>query len=319
MDTSRGRTLTVSTSIIIVNFNGGSQLRACLESLYEFTSDFELIVVDNGSIDGSVEVASKDFPKAILIKNSKNLGFARANNIGIRRAQGQWIVLLNPDTKVTKNWLVALLQLARSSDDIGIVTPKLIRMDGKTIDSTGHRFDFETGYTLDRGSGEPDHGQYEEVEELASCCFACAAIRREVLQHIGLLDEKMILYFEDVDCSIRTRVAGWRVLYCPMSVVFHARGGVSPRSASPMQRRAIAYRLRIILKCYSASNVIRYGSLRVCRDLVATIAGIRNRDIQYSLSYLRSPIWNLSNPPVRERRLVQMTRKVSDDVLKLLR
>jgi GT2 family glycosyltransferase len=286
-----------------------------VESVFRSTHDFELIVVDNGSSDGSDTLIAQRFPKVNIVKNRENLGFAKASNIGIRIAVAPWIVLLNPDTRVTTDWLDNLVKSADSADRVGIVTPKLLRPDGRTIDSTGLLFDFKTGCSRDRGSGETDMGQYDNQEQVPSCCFACAAIKREVLEGIGLLDEKMILYFEDLDYCLRARVAGWNVLYSPKSVVFHERGGVTPRSANRPQKWAVAYRLRIMLKCYGIRNAIKYGILRMIHDFISSLAGIKNKDREYFLGYLRSPIWNLLNLPILEREIVQSTRKVSDEDL----
>jgi GT2 family glycosyltransferase len=299
-------------SIIIVNYNGGDLILKCLESVFQHTSNFELILVDNGSTDGSSRTASDHFPRIILLVNEGNLGFATANNLGVSKARGEWIVLLNPDTIVTHSWLETMVKSAESSTEVGIVTPKLLRPDGRTIDSTGHVFNFRTGYSSDRGNGEPDVGQYDDEEEVPSCCFACAAIRRSVFDRIGSLDEKMILYFEDVDYCIRTRIAGWKVLYCPRSVVLHVRGGVSPKKSTPWGKRAVAYRLRIMLKCYSARSVLKYATMRIVRDFVSMAAGIKNNDTDYFLTYFRSPTWNLMNLPCYERGLVQSTRMVPD-------
>jgi GT2 family glycosyltransferase len=307
--------MSVESSIVIVNYNGGSKLERCVESVFRSTRNFELIVVDNGSNDESDSLIAQRFPKVNVVKNRENLGFAKASNIGIRRAIARWIVLLNPDTRVTSSWLDNLLKSADSANAIGIVTPKLLRPDGQTIDSTGLLFDFKTGRSRDRGSGEVDMGQYDHQEQVPSCCFACAAIRREVFEGTGLLDEKMVLYFEDLDYCIRARVAGWNVLYNPNSVVFHERGGVTPRSATRAQKWAVAYRLRIMMKCYGTKNAIKFGVLRIIRDLVSSLAGVKNGDPEYFFGYLRSPLWNLLNLPVHEREVVQSTRKVSDEAL----
>jgi GT2 family glycosyltransferase len=306
-------------SIIVVNYNGGELVLKCIESVLQNTSDFELILVDNNSSDNSALLATSRFPQIALVKNEENLGFAKANNIGVRRARGNWIVLLNPDTVVTRDWLDSLVRCAGSSAEVGVVTPKLLRLDGRTVDSTGHVFDFRTGYSSDRGNGETDVGQYDDVEEVPSCCFACAAIKREVFDHIGFLDEKMILYFEDVDYCIRARIAGWKVLYCPNSVVLHVRSGVSPKKSTQWGKRAVAYRLRIMLKCYSASNAIKYGVMRILRDFLSMAAGIKNNDTGYFLTYFRSPTWNLLNLPYSERKQVQSTRRVPDDALVIMR
>jgi len=281
--------------------------------VFSHTSNFELILVDNASSDGSFQTAIKLFPRISSIRNASNLGFAKANNLGIRASRGEWIVLLNPDTRVTNGWLEALTTCAGSRKNIGIVTPKLLRKDEKTIDSTGHSFDFRTALTGDRGAGEFDGGQYEDAEVIPSCSFACALIARQLFDEVGLLDERMIIYYEDLDLCLRGRIAGWRVLYCPQSVVYHSRGGLTPASFTLVQRKAVAYRLRIMLKCYDRKNAIMLGAARVIRDAVSSVAGIKNNDSAYAYGYFRSPFWNLLNLPIRERILAQYRRRVSDE------
>ncbi len=301
-----------SFSIIVVNYNGGLLVEGCIKSVLRYTSDFELILVDNGSTDGSDQTVAKLYPKAIIRKNVRNLGFAQANNIGIRIASAARIVLLNPDTVVTAKWMENLSSCAGSSDEIAIVTPKLLRPDGVTFDELGHRFEFKTGYTRPIGTGETDRGQCDIEREITSCSFACVLIKKEVFEEVGNLDDKMRLYFEDVDFCIRARIAGWKVVYCPNSLVYHVRGGLTTKRSEGLRRNAIAYRLRIMLKCYSTRNAMTYGTARIVRDLVSVLAGIKNRDLQYSLSYLRSPFWNLANLPIRERKRVQTSRKIAD-------
>jgi GT2 family glycosyltransferase len=300
-------------SIIVVNHDGGSLLVECLNSVFRHTDNFELILVDNASSDGSFENAVKLFPRVTPVKNEANLGFAKANNVGIQVSQGEWIVLLNPDTTVTEGWLEALAACTREGKNVGIVTPKLLRKDKKTIDSAGQSFDFMTAITKDRGAGEFDQGQYEEMQDISSCSFACALIARRFFDEIGFLDERMIIYYEDVDLCLRGRIAGWRVLYCPRSVVYHSRGGLTPISFITTQRQAVAYRLRIILKCYDRRNAMLIGAARVVRDVISTVAGIKNNDSAYSYGYIRSPFWNLFHLPVKERILAQSRRRVSDE------
>jgi GT2 family glycosyltransferase len=301
-------------SIIVVNFNGGTLIMKCLESVFQHTSDFELILVDNDSTDQSAQEAIRRFPQITLLENDRNMGFAAANNVGIRRSRASWIVLLNPDTIVTSNWLVDLEKCA-TSPGIGIVGPKLMRLDRRTIDSAGLVFNFRTGLSYDRGSGETDMGQFDAVEVVPCLSFATAIIKREVIQMIGLLDEKMVLYFDDIDYCVRARIAGWKALYCPDSVVLHARGGVTHRSSTRAQRQAVAFRLRIMVKCYGPQNAVKYGFLRIARDFISAVAGLKNSDFEYFRGYVRSPFWNLLNIPIAERRLVQSTRKVPDHVL----
>lgn len=306
-----------SYSIIVVNYNGGSLIAKCIESVVRFTDDFELILVDNGSTDGSDLAIAASHPKIVILKNRSNIGFSRASNMGILHARGPWIILLNPDTTVTPDWLGNLSECMKSSPRHGIATPKLMRPDGTIMDEAGLNFDFSTGYTRGRGAGEVDNGQFNGRREIPSCSFACAMIRRDVFKEIGLLDEKMFLYYEDVDFCLRARIAGWKVIYCSESLVYHTRGGLTPRS-SVFRRNAIAYRLRIMLKCYDFHNVLKYGAARIFRDVVAMAAGIKNNDLDYFLSYLRSPFWNIINLPIQERRTVQSKRRVYDSEIAAL-
>lgn len=300
-------------SIVVVNYNGGSKVVDCLESVFKNSESFELLFVDNGSTDGSDRIVAREFPTIRLTKNTTNLGFAKANNIGIMQANGDWIVLLNPDTLVTERWLEGLAKCAQIEAGIGIATPKLLRFDRKTIDSTGHIFEFKSAQARDRGSGEEDTGQYDRTEEILSCCFAAVLIKREVIRQIGMLDEKMVLYYEDVDYCLRARIQGWKIIYCPESVVLHARGGVTTSKSAGMQRRAVAYPLRIILKCYSKGNALRYGREKFSKYLVSMVAGAKNRDLQYFLTYLRAVYWNAFNLPVHARQKVQRERRAKDD------
>jgi GT2 family glycosyltransferase len=301
-------------SIIIVNFNGGALLARCLESVFQHTTDFELILIDNNSKDQSSEEAMVRFPSIILVKNERNVGFAKANNVGIVKAKGNWKVLLNPDTIVTGYWLDRLTE-CEASPKLGLVSPKLVRLDKRTIDSAGLMFDPRSGLSFDRGAGEADEEQFNRAELVPCCSFACVAIKREVIEKVGLLDERMVLYFDDIDYCIRARIAGWEVWYCPKSVVLHSRGGVTPRSSTRLQRWAVAYRLRIMLKSYDLHNAIKYGLARVISDMMSAVAGIKNNDPEYFLGYVRSPFWNLLNLPIRERRVAQLAREATDDVL----
>ena len=301
-------------SIIIVNYNGGKLLLNCIKSVLHNTKHFELILVDNNSTDGSGELAVQLLPTAKLIRNRSNIGFSRANNIGVRVAKGEWIVLLNPDTIVTQGWIDKLTECATGTG-AGIVGPKLLRFDRQTIDSAGHVFLFRSGDSFDRGAGVKDLGQYDKEKLVPSICFAAAVIRRSVFGSVGFLDEKMALYFEDVDYCLRAVVAGWEVAYCPRSLVYHMKGGVSPSRLSPLQRRAIAYPLRIILKSYSRKNMLRVASRRMTRELMSVAAGIKNRDVQYVSLYLYSLVWNLTNFPLLERLRVQSARRTDESHL----
>ncbi len=309
--------LRVESSIIVVNHNGGALVEQCVYSVFRNSSNFELILVDNNSTDGSRLRVAERFPEVTVVKNEKNIGFAGANNIGIMVSSGRYVVLLNSDTIVTSMWLERLVARAEQSPDIGMVTPKLLRPGNPPIiDSTGHLYQYQTGLAADRGYEQPDLCQYDQSTELPSCCFACALVKREIFRQVGMLDEKMFFGFEDVDFGIRTRIAGWRVVYCPESLVYHYRGGsTSGRHRRHVARRMSAYPLRILLKNYETKNMLLYGGREFLVDILRIIAGLKNRDWNYCGTYATIILWNLANLPLKERLSTQRLRMIPDSLL----
>jgi len=215
-------------SIIIVNWNGREYLDECLSSIYDQTySNFEVIVVDNGSTDGSAEVLGEKFPFVNLIQNEKNLGFAEGNNIGIKKAfedqEVKYIATLNNDTLVESNWLKELVSAPERDKQIGSCQSKMLRYsDRSIIDSTGIKL-LANGTVSDRGGGEKDDGQYDKLEEVFGACAGAALYRREMLNDIGLFPSHYFASFEDVDLAWRARYAGWKCVYVPSAVVYHFR------------------------------------------------------------------------------------------------
>ena len=308
----------VKASIVIVNFNGKRFLGSCLSSIHDsgrIFDDFEVTLVDNGSTDGSIEYVKKNFPGVRLIWNEKNLGFAEGNDIGIVASRGDHVVLLNSDTVVTPTWLVELIKTAESDANVGITGPKTLRFDRRTLDTTGHVLHHKIGEAENRGSGEIDYGQYDEETDVLGVQFSCVLIKREVIDSIGLLDDKMFLYLEDVDYCVRARLSGWRVVYCPSSVIYHFAGGsTSAKRSWNTRKHGFANRLRVILKNYSALNMLKWGSFGFVLCWVAMLASIKNRT-QDCLGYFYAFWWNLLNLPVKERIEVQRKRVMSDDMI----
>jgi GT2 family glycosyltransferase len=301
-------------SIIIVNYNGRSLLADCVQSVRRYTSSYEIIVVDNASRDDSVDMVEPG-PDLRVIRLAKNTGFASASNIGIKASKSRNIVFLNSDTIVAPSWLDKLISVTKRYQKVGIVNPKLVRPGGRpwTLDSTGHVYFYGAGLVYSRGHNEPDSGQFDKFAELISCGFACVLIKREVFEQVGLLDERMLFYYEDVDFGIRARIAGWRILYCPESVVYHVGAGSTHENTKRiLEVRSRAYALRVILKNYEAKAMILYGGRWILLDFLRVIAGIKNRDWQYAASYAHSFAWNAIHPAIGERVIVQRTRKLRD-------
>ena len=212
-------------SVIVLNYNGKGFLNSCLSSLASQTySDFEVIVVDNGSRDGSPEYVKENYPWVRLAKNDENLGFAGGTNVGIRAAKGKFIITLNNDSMADRRFIEELIK-PMADPEVGVCAAKMLFPDGR-INSAGICIS-RSGAAWDRGMFEPDRGQYEFVEEVFGACAGAALYRREMLDEIGLFDEDFFLYLEDVDLAFRARLAGWKCLYVPGARVIHHHGGTA--------------------------------------------------------------------------------------------
>jgi GT2 family glycosyltransferase len=216
-------------SVIVVNWNGQYVLAGCLKSLAAQTfADFEVIVVDNGSTDGSIALLDS-FPLPLrLIRNTENKGFCGANNQGIDSARGKFIALLNNDAEADPGWLSALVDAAeqRGGPACGMVASKILLFDDRTrIDKVGHLI-YPDGQNRGRGSGEIDAGQYDELGETLWPDGCAALYSAEMLRQIGGFDEDFFAYADDAELGLRGRIAGWRAVYAPQAVVYH-RGGTT--------------------------------------------------------------------------------------------
>jgi GT2 family glycosyltransferase len=212
-------------SVVILNFNGKRYLDECLSALARQTyRDFEVIVVDNGSTDESVEHLKTNFPWARIIRNEKNLGFAGGTNSGIRNASGDYILTLNNDTRVEEQFIEHII-MPMFEKDVGMCASKMLFPDGR-INSTGICVS-RSGAAWDRGMFEPDEGNYDQLEEIFGPCAGAALYRKAMLEEIGLFDEDFFLYMEDVDLAFRGRLAGWKCVYVPKAVVYHHHGGTA--------------------------------------------------------------------------------------------
>jgi GT2 family glycosyltransferase len=216
-------------SVIVVNWNRRELLRACLESLArQAGTEFETILVDNGSTDGSLELAEREFagrPELglLVVANRENRGFCAANNQGIARARGRFIALLNNDAEAEAGWLAALRDALAGSPDVGMAASKiLVWEDPARIDKAGHLI-YPDGQNRGRGSGEKDLGQYDALEEVLWPDGCAAMYKRAMLDQIGGFDEDFFAYGDDAELGLRGRIAGWRCLYVPAAVVRHHR------------------------------------------------------------------------------------------------
>lgn len=223
-------------SVIIVSWNVRNELVQCLKSLYENKppDEFEIIVVDNASIDGTVDTLKRDFQSVRVIVNKENEGFAAANNQAIRVAKGEYILLLNPDTIVHSQSLDNLIRILDENPVVGACGPSFLKHDGAYLTSIlGAPPTFRStlyGTTIFRSLGifrrhykklkarDFDHSQQTEVDALSG---AGVMVRKSVFEEIGLLDSRFFMYHEDVDLFLRIKKAGWKMLYVPSATITH--------------------------------------------------------------------------------------------------
>ena len=202
------------SSIIVVNWNGKRFREGCLSALLAQTySPYEIILVDNGSRDGSVDFVAERFPEVRIIENGENLGFAAGNNVAIRVARGDYIVTLNNDTRAELDCLEELVKVVETDPKIGMCASKMLFCyHTGVLNSTGISLDV-AGIAWDRRGGERDDGLEREPLEIFGPCVGAALYRREMLDEVGLFDEDFFAYHEDVGLAWRARSRGWRCMH----------------------------------------------------------------------------------------------------------
>lgn len=223
-----------SVSVHIVNWNGGTDIVRCLESVYAQTYHGirEIVVVDNGSTDGSLLIIEKKFPRIKLIRNDFNLGFCKAHNQAIRISEADFVLLLNFDVFLEPGFTSEMLQAVTADERIGMVSGKLYRNEGgggtQTLDSTG--FAMRHYFSTPRGEGMEDSGQFDDIAHrtIFGPCGAAPLYRRAMLEDIRCggeyFDEDFVNYVEDVDLAWRAQLRGWKAVYAPPAVAYHERG-----------------------------------------------------------------------------------------------
>ena len=268
-------------TIVIPNWNGQHLLGRCLTALHAQTwRDFEVIVVDNGSTDGSVAYLRKHFPEVRLIANAENRGFAAATNQGIRATQSQHVATLNNDTEADPGWLAALVAGMKRAPDVGMCASTMLFADRPgVINSAGIAID-RAGIAWDRRGGEPDDPAAITPEEVFGPCAGAALYRREMLDAVGLFDEDFVAYMEDVDLAWRARAAGWRCLYIPQARVLHHHSATG-KEGSPFKSFHLGRnKVWLLAKNYPARELWHHVPLAVLYDVAAVFyALLARRDL----------------------------------------
>lgn len=273
-------------SIIIVSWNVRKELLDCLNSIKENPPSFEyeVIIVDNASTDGTSEALQENFPQTRLIVNSKNAGFAAANNIGIKKSRGEYILLLNPDTIVLPHSLDILINFMDTNKDVGVCGAKLLNTDGSSQESirgiptfrsalhrhTAFKYLYIFGGMYKKWAMKDN--EYDRQMDVDQVMGAALMTRKSILEQVGPMDEQFFMYYEEVDLCYRIKKAGWRVVYVPESKITHIGGCSSGQIPAGKRIMALTSLMKFFKKYrgpYSAALfVCIFKPALIIRDLI---------------------------------------------------
>ena len=314
---SHGASNHPGVAIIILNYNGLRWLQACLSSVLKTDyPNYETVLIDNGSSDGSIEYVRREYGSVRIVSNSTNLGFAEAYNRVVDQVDAEYILLLNNDTEVLNpSWLTHLVEAASEGGDVGAVTTKLVSMrDRRVLDSVGGAgIPYWRGF-FDVGRGETDIGQYAKGFEPFAYCGGAALIRKSAFVDAGKFDSKFFAQYDDADLSWRLRLRGWRIAYAPEAEVAHYRGGtagggvITPLILYYCNRNF----LRAIIK--NCGSSISWAVRRYLLYTFLIASAFLILEPPKSVMLLKGIVWNLRNlrSTCTARHNVQSKRKVSE-------
>ena len=303
------------TTVVIPNYNGDRFLQACLRALeLQTCAPTEIIVVDNGSDDHSVDLVRTAFPAVRLIQQGRNTGFAAAVNAGIRASDCALVATLNNDTVVEPGWLQNLATALHADARAGMAASKMLFVEPRgTINSAGICVD-RAGIAWDRLGGQPDATAGRESKYVFGACAGAALYRRTMLDEIGIFDQDFFAYLEDVDLAWRAQLAGWRAVYVPEARVTHWHSATAIEG-SPFKSRLLGRnKVGLVAKNYPAPHLWAYLPLIAAYDGAAVVyAALARRD----LFAARGRLDGLRGLPaaLRKRRQVQALRRVSPSAL----
>lgn len=304
-------------SIIILNWNGKDLIRECLDSLQKQVFRASVIVVDNGSKDGSMEIIESEYPEIKLIKKSKNHGFAGGMNIGINEAinnNADAIALLNNDANPDKNWLNELQKVLFSNKNIGAVTPKILNQNGKLIDSTGDLYSI-WGLTIAGQRDEPATKAKDKQENVFGASAGASLYRSEALKDVGFFDDRFFAYYEDTDLSFRLRLKGWRIIYTPKATVNHATGSTSSKISGFTTYQTMKNLPMLFWKNTPARLLPKMLPRFLLAYSLILINSLFKNDRR--LPALKGFLVSIKNTPhtFNQRRKIQKSKKVSSDYI----
>lgn len=289
-------------SIVVLNFNGKDYLPNCIDSVLKNKyPNFELILVDNASTDGSIQPIRDLYgsdPRIEIVESRENLGFSGGNNLGFEHSRGEYIVFLNNDTRVEADWLLHLVEALENDSTIGIAQSLIYSMDGKTIQSAGWIF---SDYLIKKYVLYPDKPPDLKLKPVFDVSFVCGAtmiVRREILDDMGAFEPKVPFFYDDTLLTLKTRLRGKRAVTVTASKMYHASG-----ATNVWKTYFTTYNL------HKANNILIFDVFQKSTDLIKaavcntanatsnTFFNIRNQDIAATAGNINAFIWTIRNFP----------------------
>jgi len=258
-------------SVVVAVYNGSSVIERCLESLLaqECREGLEIIVVDNGSSDGTAGIVRRRFPSVTLLESGGNLGAAAARNLGISASRGDWVFTFDCDTAAGKGFFSAVECLIGAEDGsrVGIIQPLILGAEGSKVFSRGINLDFFWRFSdIDRGASRK--GLERGPARIDAACSACAGYRRRMLEEIkdgsGYFDERFFFMVEDVDLGVRAGLAGWETAFCPGATAYHSGNSAG---FSRREKQYLCWRNRRLMLKKIRKTLLRSCAAGLCYDL----------------------------------------------------
>lgn len=299
-------------SVIIPNWNGRELLGPCLESLYrQQFDDFETILVDNGSTDGSVSFVEQNFPQAAIVRLEENRGFSAAVNAGISASASPYICLLNNDTEVDPLWLGTLVQALAADAHAGSAASKVLYFsDPHSVNSAGDEFSL-FGVAYQRRLMPGDTELFNQGRYVFSACGAAALYRKELFDKVGLFDEAFFAYQEDVDLGFRAQLLGYRCLFVPKAIVYHKYHATSSRNSNLWFYLRERNKYFILIKNLSGILLFLCFPLVLLQEVFSLFEALWRGHIG-AYWRARRDLWSYLPHLLRERRIIQACRVAGD-------
>jgi GT2 family glycosyltransferase len=269
----------LKVAIVILNWNGLEFLRKFLPKLIECIPSYSrIIIADNDSFDGSIDFLKKEFPFIRVIRNISNGGFAKGYNDALFQVEAEYFVLLNSDIEVTSNWIEPIISLMESDEKIGACQPKLrswYHRDSFEYAGAAGGYIDKFGYPFCRGRIfqhiEKDTGQYDDIAEIFWATGAALFVRADLYKKLGGLNQEFFAHMEEIDFCWRLKNAGYKILYCPQSVVYHVGGGTLPKKSSFKTYLNFRNNLSLLYRNVPRKGVYLVFSVRFFLDGIAAL------------------------------------------------